>query len=136
MNAAVLDADILSDRLKLKKHAVLERALEYNAGHSVITLSAITRHEVIRGYRQVNAVNRLSGFMEFCKRSLVLPVTDVILDRAAELWVAAGKVGCTRDDADLIVAGTALEHGLVLVTGNTAHFAWIPGPTVENWRNP
>jgi len=39
-------------------------------------------------------------------------------------------------DADLIIAATALEHGRVLVTGNTLHFAWVPGLKLSNWRLP
>ena len=35
----------------------------------------------------------------------------------------------------LIIAATALETGRVLVTGNTAHYAWISGLTLEDWRN-
>ena len=33
-----------------------------------------------------------------------------------------------------IIAATALEHKRVLVTGNTAHFSWVPGLRVEDWR--
>jgi hypothetical protein len=39
-------------------------------------------------------------------------------------------------DADVLIAATALEHGRVLVTGNTAHFSWIPGLAIEDWRQP
>jgi len=38
-------------------------------------------------------------------------------------------------DADLIIAATALETGRVLVTGNTAHYSWIPGLTLDDRRN-
>jgi hypothetical protein len=34
----------------------------------------------------------------------------------------------------LIIAATALETGRALVTGNTAHFGWIPALTIEDWR--
>jgi predicted nucleic acid-binding protein len=33
-----------------------------------------------------------------------------------------------------VIAATALEHNLVLVTGNTTHFAWVTGLRVEDWR--
>jgi len=39
-------------------------------------------------------------------------------------------------DADLIIAATALEHGRVLVTGNTLHFSWVRGLKLSNWRLP
>jgi predicted nucleic acid-binding protein len=39
-------------------------------------------------------------------------------------------------DADVMIAATALYHGRTLVTGNTVHFAWVPGLKILNWRNP
>jgi tRNA(fMet)-specific endonuclease VapC len=39
-------------------------------------------------------------------------------------------------DADILIAATALEHGLLLATGNTAHLGRIPGLQVTNWRQP
>jgi predicted nucleic acid-binding protein len=37
------------------------------------------------------------------------------------------------DDIDLLIAGIALEHGLVIVTRNCRHFERIEGLTVEDW---
>jgi len=56
--------------------------------------------------------------------------------RAAELWCDAWAGGHPHDDADLIIAATAREHGRVLVTGNTPHFAWVQGLRLEDWRQP
>jgi tRNA(fMet)-specific endonuclease VapC len=37
------------------------------------------------------------------------------------------------DDIDLLIAGTAIANGLVLVTHNRQHFDRISGLTVEDW---
>jgi hypothetical protein len=42
----------------------------------------------------------------------------------------------TQKDADLLIAATAMEHGLVLVSGNTSDFSWITGLTLADWRQP
>jgi tRNA(fMet)-specific endonuclease VapC len=34
---------------------------------------------------------------------------------------------------DLLIAATALVHGLTLVTHNTRHYAGIEGLTIEDW---
>lgn len=34
---------------------------------------------------------------------------------------------------DTLIAATALEEDLILVTGNTDHFSRIPGLKIENW---
>ncbi len=36
--------------------------------------------------------------------------------------------------ADILIAATALEHNLVMVTENVNHFHRIPGLSVESWR--
>jgi tRNA(fMet)-specific endonuclease VapC len=39
-------------------------------------------------------------------------------------------------DADILVAATALEHGLPVATANTAHFSRIEGLSLQNWIGP
>jgi predicted nucleic acid-binding protein len=39
-------------------------------------------------------------------------------------------------DTDILIAATALEYGLAIATGNTAHLERIPGLQVVNWREP
>ena len=59
-----------------------------------------------------------------------------VLRRAAELWSEAQTQDYPRDDADLIIAATALQADRQLVTGNTAHFSWIRGLRIADWRSP
>ena len=90
----------------------------------------------MRGLREKRAKKLLKNFEHFCQHSIVYPVTDVILDGSADLWVEARKGGHPNKDADIMIAATALVHGRDLVTGNTDHFSWISGLTIQNWRNP
>jgi toxin FitB len=56
----------------------------------------------------------------------ILPFTTNIALRWGRISARLG-----RDDIDLLIAATALEHGLTVVTRNTRHF--IPtGVAVEN----
>ena len=68
--------------------------------------------------------------------SEVIKQRDQILDRAGELWALARRHRQPHGDADLIIAATALDSQRVLVTGNTAHFAWIPALRLLDWRLP
>ena len=90
----------------------------------------------MRGYRRHGAANQEARFEVFCRHSLILPITNAILDRAADLWAHAHRQGVARNDADLIIAATALEHGRTLVTGNIAHYDWIDVLTILDWRQP
>ncbi|MFP4325680.1 MAG: PIN domain-containing protein [Desulfonatronovibrio sp.] len=50
-----------------------------------------------------------------------------IADRAAEIYSTLRRKGMLVEDADILIAATALEHGLSMVTGNTRHFLRIEG---------
>jgi predicted nucleic acid-binding protein len=136
MDSALLDTDILNEVLKQKNAQVLLHASMYFQQHGQFAISALSRYEILRGLKEKNATTQLSRFATFCQHSILLPITDTVLDRTADLWVTARQGGYPRSDADLIIAATALEHGCVLVTGNTSHFAWVPGLTIANWRKP
>jgi tRNA(fMet)-specific endonuclease VapC len=131
---ALLDTDMLSEVLKRKSRRVVRKAAAYLREHEQFAISSISRYEARRGLMERGADKQLTRFNVFCTHTLVLPITDVLLDRAADLWVVARRKGLPARDADLIIAATALEHGRSLVTGNDTHFSWIPGLRLENWR--
>ncbi len=55
------------------------------------------------------------------------------LRRYGELRWILERQGQKIGDMDMLIAATALEERLVLVTGNTNHFGRIPGLRIENW---
>jgi tRNA(fMet)-specific endonuclease VapC len=136
MALTLLDTDILSELLKQKDPNVVRKAAVYLHLHGQFAFSALTRYEVVRGLLEKRATAQLSKFTLFCQQSLVLPLTDAVLDRAADLWATAGRLGRPRSDADLLIAATALENGRALATGNHPHFQWIPGLVIDDWRQP
>ena len=136
MVPSLLDTDTLSEIVKLRNATVVQRALSYSRMVGPLSFSAFTRYEVLRGYKKQGASTQLGRFHVFCQKSGILPVTDSIWDRASDLWAEAQNMGRPCGDADLVIAATALEHQLTLVTGNTAHFSWIPGLVLEDWRTP
>ncbi|HEY5315907.1 MAG TPA: type II toxin-antitoxin system VapC family toxin [Pirellulales bacterium] len=135
MDAALLDTDVLSEVLKRKDQQVLRTARQYLAEHQRFAFSAITVYEIIRGMLANAATRQLAGFLKTAETSEVLPASLPVLMRAANLWADARNGGHPRDDADLIIAATALEASRVLVTGNTQHFSWIPGLRLADWRS-
>jgi tRNA(fMet)-specific endonuclease VapC len=136
MPEALLDTDIVNEVLKQKNANVIQRASEYLQQYHRFVFSAMTRYEVVRGLKFKQAAQQLRQFETFCKHSEILSISEDILERAAELWVEGERTGQSHEDADLIIAATSLEHGKTLVTGNTRHYSWIPGLTIEDWRQP
>ncbi len=136
MEISLLDTDMLSALLKQRNLRVTSTAAEYLRLHDKFAFSVFTRFEISRGFKEKSATNQLARFKEFCRHSVIIPVTDNVFDRAEDLWAIARRGGLPCGDADLIIAATALESGRILVTGNTAHYAWISGLKLQDWRNP
>ncbi|MFO1003470.1 MAG: type II toxin-antitoxin system VapC family toxin [Planctomycetaceae bacterium] len=135
MEIALLDTDMLSEVLKQRNSQVIAKAAGYLRSHGSFAFSVFTRFEVSRGFKEKGAANQLVRFREFCRHSLLVPVTDSVLERAEDLWVIARAGGLPCGDADLIIAATALETGRTLISGNTTHYSWISGLRLEDWRN-
>lgn len=134
MDETLLDTDILSEVLKRKDAQVLASAAQYLAVHQRLAFSAITVYEIVRGLQAKQAHQQLAGFLRTVGTSQVHPVSLPVLMRAARLWAEARQGGHPHNDADLIIAATALEAQRVLVTGNTSHYSWIPGLKLADWR--
>lgn len=134
MDEAILDTDILSDVLKRKDAQVLSTAQRYLGEHMRLAFSAITVFEIVRGMRANQATRQVAEFLKTVGTSDVFPVSLTVLMRAADLWAEGRNGGHPHNDADLIIAATALETRRVLVTGNTSHYSWISGLRLEDWR--
>jgi tRNA(fMet)-specific endonuclease VapC len=134
MAAVLLDTDILSEVFKQRDAVVTQHAAAYIQAHRQFTVSAFSRFEVRRGYLSKQATKQLALFDVFCGHCQVLPITDSIFDRASQLWAYARQHGYPCGDADVVIAATALEHGISLATGNLRHFGWVPDLVIEDWR--
>ena len=59
--------------------------------------------------------------------------TDEIMRRFGRLKAELERKGTRIDDADVLIAATAIELGATLATGNTRHFARFPDLEYVNW---
>jgi tRNA(fMet)-specific endonuclease VapC len=131
----LLDTVTLSEVIKGRDQAVLQRAQDYLSIHGRFQFSIITRYEILRGLKAKDANRQVERFEEQCAESLVFPLSDEIVVRAAEIYGSLHKRGALIEDADILIAATALVHGLELVTENPSHFSRIPDLVIEGWRS-
>jgi len=132
LSLAVLDTDILSAVMR-KNPLATERARSYLEVHRRFTFSVITRYEVLRGLLAKGAAKQLAAFDKLCAASQVLPLTDSIIVQAATIYADLHRRGDLISDADILIAATAIRHGLAIVTNNEAHFRRIRDLQVVNW---
>lgn len=130
----LLDTVTLSEVIKGRDPEVLRRASDYLSLFGRFQFSIITRYEILRGLKAKDAFRQTERFEEQCRASVVFPLSDEIVVRAAEIYGDLHKRGALIEDADILIAATALEHGLALVTENPSHFGRIQNLIVEGWR--
>lgn len=132
MKEALVDTNILS--LFFRGHPqVVAKFTAYLEEHKSIRFSIITYYEVVSGLKHRDARKQLDSFLEFAARSIIHPFTMQVADRTAELYADLRKRGEPIDDIDLLIAGTALASGLILITENRRHFDRIIELEIENW---
>jgi predicted nucleic acid-binding protein len=83
-----------------------------------VFISAMTRLEIVRGMRE----RERDDTFDLLNSLETIPVSLELADLAGELIRSWRGRGITLGDADAIIAATALQHGLTLVTTNPKHF--------------
>ncbi len=134
MEPSLLDTDTLSEVMKGIDQQVQNNARDYLRAFGQFTFSLMTRYEILRGLKARRATRQIVRFEQRCQQSVVLPLTDEIIVQAADLYAFLHQEGQLISDADILIAATALEHNLVMVTENVDHFRRIPSLTIESWR--
>jgi tRNA(fMet)-specific endonuclease VapC len=103
---------------------------------NLIAVSTVTRMEVAYGIA-LNAARRakLALVMQaFFSVIATLPFDEADAQAAAAVRAALKRKGKPIGAYDLLIAGTALARGLVVVTSNVGEFGRIGGLLVEDWR--
>jgi tRNA(fMet)-specific endonuclease VapC len=120
--SALLDTDTLSEVIKRRDAEVTRRAAEYLSANGQFTFSIITRYEILRGLKAKGAESQAELFERLCQKNIVLPLEDETVVRGAEIYGNLYLAGRLIGDADILIAATALVHGLALVTGNLSRW--------------
>ncbi len=124
----LLDTTVLLDVLRARQNRRSLLVDVVAAGHLLAT-SAIDIGEVYSGMRR-GEEDKTEAFLS----SLVCyPITGAIARRAGSLKSAWAQKGRTLSLADMMVAATALEHGLALMTDNRKDF---PLPELSFYQLP
>ena len=110
----------------------LSAASENSLFISVVTISEIQRGVAMQRGKDASFAERLQDWLDELMRNYgdrVLPVTPEIACRWGELTARVG-----HDGADVIIAATALQHGLSVVTRNERHFSPYSVPVLNPYE--
>ena len=101
---------------------------------SEVKISAITLFELhVGSTTSIKPEVRLNHINTFLKYIEVLPIGSPEAAIAANLIGIHQKVGLKMGGMDSLIASTAINNNLIMVTNNTRHFERIPGLQCVDW---
>jgi predicted nucleic acid-binding protein len=110
------------------------------AGQENLFLSVMTLGEICKGIDLLPASQKRTGLQDWLDIDVrswfagrILPVTETIAERWGHLAAAAKKQGVALAVVDGVIAATALEHDLTVVTRNLKDFTGLGVMVLNPW---
>jgi predicted nucleic acid-binding protein len=130
--AFLFDTDAISELLRPKPRSGYLKWLKSVSREDQFT-SALTVGELFKGaYRSPAAKRHIKNIEEKILPAVTVLPFDVATARVfGQIQAHLEDKGRPLADPDLLIAATAIFHGLELVTGNLKHFQRVPGLTIN-----
>ncbi len=123
----LVDTDVLIWNLRGN-----ERAAEVLDMEPALSISAVSYMELVQGMRDKGELRILRQALSYWSASIV-HIDEAISARACFL-VEQHALSDSLQLADALVAATALEHGLDLLTANDKHYRPVDGLVIRRFR--
>jgi predicted nucleic acid-binding protein len=135
----LLDTNVISELVRVRPDALVTSWVE-ETDEDLLYLSVLTLGEIRRGIsllrdgaRRVRLEAWLAGDVVVRFQSRILPVSQPVADRWGRLSANASAAGLPLSVVDGLLAATALQHNLVLVTRNTKDVLPTGVPLFNPW---
>jgi len=135
----LLDTNILSELRRPQPEPMVVKFIAVRPLESLY-ISSVTLAEIRFGIELVADVGRRSELSDWLTHKVrpmfeqrILRVTEDIMFKWRLLVEEGRKTGHTFSQPDLIIAATALEHGLTLVSRDTRDYLRAHVPVINPW---
>ena len=139
MTGWLLDTNVLSELRRPKPDAKVIRFVSAQP-LELLYVSAVTFAEIRFGIELVKDASRRVDLNDWLAHKLrpmfehrVLAVTEDIMLKWRLLVEDGRKIGHTFSEPDLIIAATALHHGLTIVSRDTSEYEKAHVPVLNPW---
>jgi toxin FitB len=135
----LLDTNILSE---LRRHKPERKVLAFVAARplELLYVSAVTLAEIRFGIELVTDASKRAELNDWLAHKVrpmfeqrVLSVTEDVMFKWRLLVEDGRQAGHTFSQPDLIIAATALQHGLTVVSRDTADYERARVPVLNPW---
>ena len=140
MSGFLVDTNVVSEFIRPQPDSRVIRWLDAADPESLFA-GVVTFGEIRLGIEDLPASKRRAALEEWLEQGLpqwfeshLLPVTKAIADRWGQLTIKAKRKGIAITTADGLIAATALEYDLAIVTRNVKDFAATGVTIVNPWE--
>ena len=129
----LLDTDTFSNLVRDHPRVELRYSL---VGTAATCISTVTVYEIEFGrLLHPERMTRYNSRIDTLLREIpVLPFDFDDARTSSRIDAVLTRAGERIGEYDVLIAGTALAKGLILVTGNTREFCRVDGLQLEDWR--
>jgi len=132
----LFDTDCLSNILKKAPSPLLIKKLETLPKDLQFTISINVSEIYFGAYRSRNRKKILKAYEDKVFPNVnILPFDTDSGKIYGRLKALLEKRDLSKSEPDLRIAAVAIQHDMILVTGNKRHFMNIPGLNIEDWIN-
>jgi len=103
------------------------------ADPSDLAIPTVVLHELEYGTLKISSAARRKVLSEMLDRIEAIPFDKLAARESARVRLQLERAGAAIGPMDLLIAGTALSRGAVLVTNNTREFERIRNLRLEDW---
>ena len=114
----ILDTNIVTYLLK-KNEKIILKLLDAKNAKKNIFISVMTYYEIKRGLLDVNATQKIAKFNKFCQNAIIISIDVNIAEKASEIHANLKQQGRMIQDADILIAATAIIHNLTVVSNDS-----------------
>ncbi len=141
MNSWLLDTNIISELRRAKPE---RKVVAFVAGQPLerLYVSSVTLAEIRFGIELLPDARLRAGLNDWLVHKVrpmfeqrILPVSEDVMFKWRLLVEDGRKAGHTFSQPDLIIAATALQHGLTVVTRDTADYEKARVPLFNPWSD-
>ena len=108
------------------------RAEHFIKGDDAKAISAVTYMEIVQGLRDKEEARRWKSFLNGFDME-VLPIEEGVSAKAM-FWMDEFALSQGLEIPDALIAATAETCGLILVTGNSADYRFLPGLSLKTFK--
>lgn len=121
----LVDSDIIIDFLNNQDFAI--DFFKETDSSKELFISVISWAEVVYGFKKINSLSKAKLFQDFLENNkiAIISIDQEIAQKYLDVKIDLEIKRIPLDEFDLLIAATAINNNLFLVTRNTKHFKRI-----------